>query len=66
MVKANGPTGPDTHRLVEIDSGAFEDANELRMRTEPDAAARQLVVAALEHDRLPADRALQMRSDESA
>ena len=65
-VEADRPRRLDAHRLVEIDAGALEDGDELRMRAEPDAAARQFLVIALEHGGVPAGRAQQMRRDQPA
>ena len=52
--------------LVEIDAGALENGDELRMGAEPDAAARQFLIVALEHRGVPADRAQQMRDHQPA
>ena len=52
--------------LVEIDAGALENGDELRMRAEPDAAARQFLIVALEYGGVPADRAQQMRDHQPA
>src|SRR4029077_19004121 len=46
-VEADGARRLDPHRLVEIDAGALEDGDELRMGAQPNAAARQLLVIAL-------------------
>jgi hypothetical protein len=43
----------DAHRRVERDAGATQDRDELRMSAEPNAAAGQIFVVALEHDRVP-------------
>ena len=65
-VEADRPRRLDPHRLVEVDAGALEDGDELRMGAKADAAARQLLVIALEHGRVPAGRAQQMRHDQPA
>ena len=56
----------DAHRLVERDAGAPQDGDQLRMRPEPDAAARQFLGIALEDDRVPANAAEQMRGEKPA
>src|SRR5581483_6987520 len=65
-VEADGLARRQSHRLVEVDAGALEDADELRMGAEADAAARQLILVALEHHGVPAGAAQQMRRDQPA
>ena len=65
-VEADDVLDLDAHRVVEIDAGAVQNFDELRMRAEADAAARQLLGIALEHDDVPADAAHQVRGDQPA
>src|SRR6185437_7662710 len=66
MVETDRARRRDAHRIVKIDTGALEDADQLRVRAEPDAAARQFLLVALEYHGVPARRAQQMRHDQPA
>ena len=66
MVEAYRPRRRNAHGFVEIHAGAPEDADELRVRPEPNAAARQFLLVALEHHGIPAGRTQQMRHDQPA
>ena len=56
----------DAHRFVEGNAGAAQDGDELWMRAEADAAARQFLFVAFEHDGVPAGAAQKMRGKEPA
>jgi hypothetical protein len=56
----------DPHRLVEVDPDAAKDVDELRVGADAGAATGEVVGIALEHDRIAAHAAQEMRRQQSA
>ena len=65
-VEAHDLGHANAHGLVERDAGALEDCDQLRVCAKADAAAGQLLLVALEHDRVPAGRPQHVRNDQPA
>ena len=65
-VEENERVELNPHRLVEIDPDAPQYIDELRMRAQPGAAAREVLGIALEHKGIPAGAAQEMCGEQPA
>src|SRR5205085_3106065 len=66
FIQQNVVRGVDAERGPSLDPDPPQHAHERVMRAEPAAAACKVLAAALEHIDAPADRAQQMRCEQSA